>query len=63
MKNNDQIAIFESYRDEILAKFKKSLEGESEKENEIEEPSSEAEDIESDIPQIEIDDSERRCYK
>lgn len=58
MKNNDQVAIFESYRDEILAKFKKSLEGENDKENEIEEPSSEAEGIESDIPQIEIDDSD-----
>lgn len=55
MKNNDQVAIFESYRDEILAKFKKSLEGESEKENEIEnieEPSSEIEDNDSEIEDI-----------
>lgn len=61
MQNNDQTAIFESYRDEILAKFKKSLEGKSEKENEIEkndEPSSEVEDIESEIPEVELDDSE-----
>lgn len=61
MKNNDQVAIFESYRDEILAKFKKSLEGKSEKENEIEnieEPSSEIENDDSEITEIDVDDSE-----
>lgn len=61
MQNNDQIAIFESYRDEILSKFKKSLEGEEGRENEIEkteEPSSEVESDDSEIPEIDVDDSE-----
>lgn len=60
MQNNDQIAIFESYRDEILSKFKKSLKGEEGKENEIEkieEPSSEVENDDSEIPEIDEGDS------
>lgn len=40
--NKDQIAIFESYRDDILNKFKQSVSGE-EKEPEIEIPSGESE--------------------
>jgi hypothetical protein len=44
MMNKDQIAIFESYRDDILNKFKQSVSGE-EKEHEIKEPSDESETI------------------
>jgi hypothetical protein len=61
MQNNDQIAIFESYRDDILAKFKKSLEGKSEKEKEIEnikEPVSDTDNDDSEISEIDIEDSE-----
>jgi len=34
MRNNDQVAIFESYREEILKKFKDSISGENNIENE-----------------------------
>ena len=36
MKDKDQVAIFESYREDILNKFKKSLEGEKKEESPIE---------------------------
>jgi len=55
MKNNDQIAIFESYREDILAKFKKSLEGNDENQNEIKEPSSEIESDDSEIEDASIE--------
>lgn len=49
MKDKDQVAIFESYREDILNKFKKSLEGNSE-------PEMEQEPIEND-PSDEVPDS------
>lgn len=59
MQNNDQLAIFESYRDDILSKFKNSIESEDKGENEIEkiEEPSESEDNDN-FETPDIDDSE-----
>lgn len=51
MKNKDQVAIFESYRDDILNKFKQDvLGGDSESENNVD-----ADDIEDDIEDDDTD--------
>jgi hypothetical protein len=59
MKDKDQVAIFESYREDILNKFKKSLEGENEPEieNEPENMNIPSDDI-SDSDESDMDDVE-----
>jgi len=60
MRNNDEIAIYESYRDEILNKFKNSLEGEDQNEepNEKENIEDSDVDVENDIDSDEDVDNE-----
>jgi hypothetical protein len=55
MKNNDQIAIFESYRDEILKNFKDSLSDENEGNIEKDDMESQESNVETDL---ELDDTE-----
>ena len=47
MKDKDQVAIFESYREDILNKFKQSLEGDKREESPIEP------EISDEVPEIE----------
>jgi hypothetical protein len=55
MKDKDQVAIFESYREDILSKFKKSLEGEKKEESPIEPEASDeiSGEISDEVPEME----------
>jgi hypothetical protein len=55
MKDRDQLAIFESYREDILNKFKQSLEGDKEEETSFE---PEKKEELNNVPEIQSDDTD-----
>jgi hypothetical protein len=55
MKDRDQLAIFESYREDILNKFKQSLEGDKREETSFE---PEKQEELKDVPKIQSDDTD-----
>jgi hypothetical protein len=55
MKDRDQLAIFESYREDILNKFKQSLEGDKEEETSFE---PEKQEELNDVPEIQSDNTD-----
>jgi hypothetical protein len=55
MKDRDQLAIFESYREDILNKFKQSLEGDKGEETSFEQ---EKQEELNDVPEIQSDDTD-----
>jgi hypothetical protein len=60
MRNNDQVAIFESYREDILNKFKDSISGENNIENEDLNDTDSGTSDDIDMGDLEDDDTEQK---